>query len=100
MPHIAFVFLANLDFIFRYFPSRNVHSASPSYNAVSGIYNLKYNGMDAPTRVTQQMFETITGPILSYCTDKKNYDMISWTNFGEWLEQNIDEYVRVENTHG
>ena len=68
-----------------------------SYNDMNGIYRVAYDNNETPTYVSKQEFEVITAPIISYCTDAKNYDMISWTNYGEWLEKNIEEYVRVEH---
>jgi hypothetical protein len=62
-------------------------------NDATEIYRIAYNGQNPSTDVSKQMFETITTPYVEYCTDPKNYDMISWTNYSEWLEQNIDEYV-------
>ena len=69
------------------------------YSDESGIFRIAYNDQEM-MYVTKQDFGAITAPVISYCTDPKNYDMISWTNFGEWLEKNIEEYVKVEHSPG
>ena len=55
------------------------------YDSEVGIYRIAYNSQEVPTNVTEMEFTAITTPILSYCMDDKNYDMILWTNYGEWL---------------
>jgi len=64
-----------------------------THNYEAGDYYIAYSGHDSTTAVSKQAFEAITAPIVSYCTDPRNYDMISWTNFGDWLEVNADEYI-------
>jgi len=60
------------------------------------FYRIAYLNQEKPTLISKQVFETITSPVLSFCTDPKNYDMISWTNFGEWLDEHKDEYIPLE----
>jgi len=61
-----------------------------------GVYRIMYKEQNRATRVQKGEYEAITSPIVDYCTDPKNYDMIPWVNFGEWLLENADEYVPVE----
>ena len=67
-----------------------------SFNSNNGIYKVAYNNQEPPTDYSKKEFEDITEPILAYCTDPKNYDMISWINFGTWIKEHIDEYIPLE----
>ena len=69
----------------------------------SGIYRIGYNlyaysnnSQNELTYLSKEEFEAITSPILAYCTDPNNYDMIQWTDFGEWLFEHVDEYMNYE----
>ena len=69
-----------------------------SFSDVNEIYRIQYFDQETPADIPKQSFDEITKPILDYCTDPRNYDLITWINFGEWLEQNIDEYIVPEHT--
>jgi len=57
------------------------------------FYRIAYNDdqYDKQLRVSKDEFEEIVNPYLEYCTNPANYDLISWTNYGEWLLQHEDE---------
>ena len=67
-----------------------------SHNTTTGAYVISYDSDGGVIPVTEQEFENVTSPILSYCTDQRNYDMISWTNFGVWISENLDEYAYAD----
>jgi len=67
------------------------------YDNISEIYRVAYLNQDVPIYITKDEFIAITSPIITYCTDPKNYDTIAWINYGEWLGKHKDEYVPLPN---
>jgi len=49
-----------------------------------------------PLYIAYEDFAEITSPIIEYCIDTKNHDMISWTNYKDWLESN-NYHIELEN---
>ena len=73
---------------------------SLNFDFGNDIYRIGYNqysyNQNELKYLSKEEFEAITLPVLTYCTDSKNYDMIPWVDYGKWLFEHVDEYVPYE----
>ena len=59
-------------------------------------YRIVYDYASTGVDVSKEEFEALTSAIVAYGSDPKNYDMVSWTSYGDWLLENFDEYDSSE----